>query len=320
MTVVAITGASGFLGRALVDAAQAQEATPVAIVRREPSSPLGVQTRTADLRDATAVAGLLHGVSVLIHAAAAKGGEFHEQYASTVRATEVLLAEAERAGVRRVVLVSSFSVYDYAAIPYGSTVNEESPTHLGGVGPHAYAQAKSLQEQVTREWAVRADRELVVVRPGAIYGRNNVWTGRIGQAFGSVWVGIGSRAEVPATFVENCASAIAFLAAHPSAAGQTYNILDSERPTQADYRKLAASAQSRQPRVVPVPWSLVRSSAEILNRLNSRRAAPFRVPGFANAAVLDSMNRPLAYSDAKLAATGWRQRVSLREAFDRLSQ
>jgi nucleoside-diphosphate-sugar epimerase len=216
--------------------------------------------------------------------------------------------------------VSSFSVYDYAAMPAGSTVDEKSPVHVGGRGAQPYAQVKTLQEQITRDWAARTGCELIVVRPGPVYGRNNVWTNRIGQSFGRIWLGVGSRSEVPATFVENCADAIVYLASFPDAIGQTYNILDAERPKQVEYRRLAASVQPSRPRILRVPWRVARASAAVVDRLNSRRALPLRLPGFVDPAVLDTRNRPLKYSNAKLAATGWRQPFSLSEAFERLSE
>lgn len=76
MSRIAVTGADGFPGRATVAAVQ-RAGHDVIRVSRAPDGSQG--SRGADLRDPLAVGGLLEGVDVVIHLAAAKSGTFHDQ-------------------------------------------------------------------------------------------------------------------------------------------------------------------------------------------------------------------------------------------------
>ncbi len=67
----------------------------------------------ADLRSRRGLTEAVTGHDAVLHLAAAKSGDLYAQYAGTVVATENLLAAMTEAGVRRIVLVSSLSVYDY---------------------------------------------------------------------------------------------------------------------------------------------------------------------------------------------------------------
>ena len=58
----------------------------------------------------------LAGHDVVLHLAAAKSGDLYAQYAGTVVATENLLTAMTDAEVKRIVLISSLSVYDYLQI------------------------------------------------------------------------------------------------------------------------------------------------------------------------------------------------------------
>ena len=79
-----------------------------------------------DLRDTDALARAVDGVDWVIHAGArvSTSGPWEEFEAVNVRATEALIERAAAAGVRRVVHVSSLSVY---AVPAdGATITEDS--------------------------------------------------------------------------------------------------------------------------------------------------------------------------------------------------
>ena len=314
MSRIAVTGADGFLGRATV-AALGRAGHGVVRISRAPDG--SADSRGADLRDPAALEGLLDGVDVVIHLAAAKAGSFHDQYPSTVRATQNLLVEASRAGVRRVVLASSFAVYDYLAIPAGSVVDEDSPIDIEGVDRDAYTQTKVLQERVARDWARSNDGDLVVARPGVVVGPGKWWTYRLGEQFGALWLALGSHAEVPLTYVDNCADALVHLAAAYGVAGETYNIFD-EAPQQAWYRRqVVARASERSWRVV-VPWHVADTATRVVSGWNSRRDTPLRLPGFLTPASLAVRAKPLRYTNAKLRRTGWQPALTLAESLDRV--
>ncbi len=304
MTRVLVTGAGGFLGREVVAAALADGLAVRAQVRRAAGSADGVDEVVADLR-ADDLAPLVDGIDAVVHLAAAKGGDFHTQYASTVRGTDRLLDAALAAGVPRFVLCSSFAVYDYELPAVGAVVDESTPLDVRGIGRDAYAQTKVLQEQVVRERLAGSSTELVVMRPGVVHGDDPTWTYRVGEAFGRLWIALGSTAQVPLVHVADCARAMVLAATSPGMAAQTFDVLADDPPTQREYRRFLKRAARARPLVVPVPWRLARAAAVIASAAAERSTRPWRLPGFLVPSSLSVRAKPLRYDGSALRAAGW---------------
>jgi nucleoside-diphosphate-sugar epimerase len=104
---VAVTGASGMLGRFVVAALERHDVIAVDRVACE-----GHSTVLADMRDRTALADALAGCEAVIHLAAIDGARAateDEFYEVNVMGTWNVLATAERLGLRRAVVCSSVS-------------------------------------------------------------------------------------------------------------------------------------------------------------------------------------------------------------------
>jgi nucleoside-diphosphate-sugar epimerase len=119
-----VTGANGFLGRYVVAEALRRGHSVRAMVRSTgDAAKHGWDDRVtpvqADLRRRRGLTEAVAGVDAVLHLAASKAGDMYAQYAGTVVATENLLSAMDEAGVRRIVAISSFSVYDYRKIPRG---------------------------------------------------------------------------------------------------------------------------------------------------------------------------------------------------------
>jgi len=215
---VLVTGANGFLGRHVVGALLARGVEVRAMVR--PAAHLGalgwpssVEVFTADLRTSGELRRAFEDVDVLLHLAAVVSGGEDAQFAGTVAGTERLLDAMAASACRRLVLCSSFSVYDYSAT--GRILDEDSPLHLV---PDVYTRdgytiAKWWQERVTRRFAETNDWDLTVLRPGFIWGRDHGYLAALGLQFGRHHLVIGPLTRIPMTHVENCADVFAFVAA-----------------------------------------------------------------------------------------------------------
>lgn len=117
MSVIVVTGASGFLGRRVVERLAARGDRVVGVARRaKPADlPSGVDWVSADLGNPgaseAALAKALGGADVVLHLAAVTGKARPAEYRrGNIEATEALLRAAERAGVGRFVFVSSIAV------------------------------------------------------------------------------------------------------------------------------------------------------------------------------------------------------------------
>src|SRR4029077_15082654 len=128
--------------------------------------PSSVEVFRADLRTSRDLVRAFEDIDVLLHLAAVVSGGEDAQFAGTVAGTERLLDAMAASSCRRLVLCSSFSVYDYSATQ--RILDEESPLHRV---PDVYTRdgytiSKWWQERVTRRFAEKHCWDLTVLRPG----------------------------------------------------------------------------------------------------------------------------------------------------------
>ena len=258
---VLVTGAAGFVGRTTVDALLAAGHEVVALVRPSTdTSTLGWPTEVAvvrgDLRQPGPWAEQIDGVDVVVHLAAAASGDFNEQFSGTVLATENLLEALDLGSLRRFVHVSSFSVYDLAALPPGARLDESTALESQPDRRDAYTATKLIQERMVRE-ACDGRTPLVVIRPGAIFGPGKEWDHGAALRIGRCALVFAPASTMRLTYVTNCADAIAVAVIAPDAAGQTVNVVDDDLPSHLEYFRLCRAAGATRDLPVPVPWALV---------------------------------------------------------------
>ena len=250
-----VTGAAGFLGRAIVRRLVRDGATVRALVRPGRTVDLpGAEVAAGDVCDESAVGEALRGVDCVIHAAArvATTGRWEEFAAVNVRATRRLLWAAHAAGVRHIVHISSLSVY---AVPTdGVTITEDSPYESESEARGAYSRSKLAADRVAMD-AARRGVPVVVLRPGLLYGPGR----RPPLARQSVTVNgvklLLARPDycLPMTHVDNVADAVLLAARTDAAVGQPFTVVD-ENIRQADYAIAyrAAAGEAWRPIFLPV--------------------------------------------------------------------
>jgi nucleoside-diphosphate-sugar epimerase len=170
---VAVTGASGNLGTALLRRLTAPDAGVAQVrglARRQPpdSAPYaGVRWHLTDLGDPFSeevLAEFLDGVDAVVHLAWAlqPGRHPDDLHRVNVEGTRRVVRAAGVAGVRQVVHMSSIGAYAPGAV--GQRVAEDWPTT--GIPSAQYSRDKSEAERVVGEVAARhPDMTLTVVRP-----------------------------------------------------------------------------------------------------------------------------------------------------------
>jgi UDP-glucose 4-epimerase len=306
---VLVTGANGFLGRHVVGALLARGIDVRAMVR--PAArleslgwPLSVEVFRADLRTSRELGRAFESVDVLIHLAAAVSGSEDAQFAGTVGGTERLLNAMATSACRRIVLCSSFSVYDYSSTR--QILDENSPLHQV---PAVYARdgytiAKWWQERVTRRYAEQHGWDLTVLRPGFIWGRDHSNLAALGQQFGRHYLVIGPMTRIPMTHVENCADVFATAATDPRASGQTLNVVDG--PGVSIWRYLSDQMRGSGQRGwrVPIPYWLTMLVVRLGFITVFRRAT--KVPSILTPRRVEAMMKPLRFDNRRLREKlGW---------------
>jgi len=322
-----VTGASGFLGKYVVAEALRRGHQVSAVIRATTneqslswSNHPAVELVCLDLRHQNGITEAVRGMDAVIHLAATKAGDFDTQFAGTVTLTENLLKALVEAQVWRLVAISTFSVFDYLHIPANEIINEESPIDRDPSQRDAYARTKLIQEDTIRNFAHHQGGQVTILRPGVVYGRDNLWNARLGARLGNnLWIHIRTPGEIPLTYVENCAKAIVAAAECEQAIGETLNLVDDNLPSQKTYLQQLIMRMSSQPRTIPINWTVMRVLANTVWQGNRWLfKGKLKLPGILVPARLDARFKPFRYSNSKVKQIlNWTPKYSLETALDR---
>jgi len=325
---ILITGASGFLGQYVVCEALRRGHQVRAIVRPTVSekqlpwhSHPSVDLVRLDLRQRNGLNESLQGIDAVIHLAAAKAGDFYSQFSGTVIATENLLDAMVQAGVQRLVAISTFSVYDYLNLGVGKLLDENSPLEKNPLQRDGYAQTKLIQEQLFRTFEQDHGGKVTVIRPGIIYGREDLWHALVGiELSDTLWLCIAPNAHMPLAYVENCADAIVTALICENSIGKTINIVDDDLPSRRTYiKELCKKSPTKSPRFISINWvimDLIARATQLANQILFENRA--KLPGLLAPAKLHARFKPLRYSNNQAKQLlEWMPRYSLETALDR---
>jgi nucleoside-diphosphate-sugar epimerase len=289
----------------------------VALVRSRPTTQ-GVHQVVGDIRRPETWSTSLDGCDAVIHLAATYGDPM-EQWDVVVHGTDQLVGAMAAKGVDRLVLVSSMSVYDYAALEPWQVLDEESPLDRSPEHRDGYTRAKLAQETLVK--GVSGLRT-TIVRPGAVYGRDRLWDGGVAVRLPmGLGVAVSPGAHEKLTYVENCSRAIVLAAERDDAAGAVLNIVDDDTPTQAEFAAALRRHGLAAPRAVPVPYRAAAIAARGAQFVNQHvLAGRLHLPEVAVPPRLDARHKPLRYTNDRAKRTlGWIPPFTLDEALVRIA-
>jgi nucleoside-diphosphate-sugar epimerase len=277
---VLVTGANGFIGRALCARMLAEGWHVRASVRPAKHLnhlPGGVEVRQIDsIGPKTDWSRTLSGVDTVVHLAGRThvlrerspdpSAEFRKV---NVAGTERLARSAAALGVRRLIFISSVKVNGEQT---GSSrdgkrlmFSEKDPPNP----QDAYAQSKWEAEQVLYRLAEKTELALVIIRPPLVYGPGvganflrliQIIHRGIPMPFGSVK---NARSFV---YVGNLADAIVTCATHSKASGKTFLVSDGEDVSIPDLIRRIAATLDRPARLLPFPVPLMHLGGKLTGR------------------------------------------------------
>lgn len=260
---IAITGATGFIGRHVVDVLQARGAKVIGVARNPLRVPSliarGVEMRAADLADEQALTKAFEGAWAVVSNAALfslGNSDWDEHIRTNVEGTRHVLDAASKAGIERVVHVSSVAVY---ASRLGN-VREDAP-QLSGSSPRrrhtTYGISKALSEQLAWRMAASHGLSLTCVRPCAVYGAFDPnFTPILRKIMASPINVVPAFFKFPLVYVGDVAEAIARCLERPASIGHAYNVTGGDLPLRALRRALKDAGEPIGPLSVPLPFVL----------------------------------------------------------------
>jgi len=245
-----VTGATGFLGSALVDSlvrdghacrgliAPGASAESAPISASETTR--AVELVEGDVQDAARLRTAMDGCDVLFHLAGIVGStpaSRAEYFDVNVTGTQRVMETAMAAGVERVVHCSSTGIYGLPAhVPAG----EDCPP----APCNAYQASKLEGERIVRRLVERRGLPAVVVRPTACYGPASGALDRLAAGIASgrfVMIGSG-RNRHQITYVDDIVAGLRLCGERANIEGQCFNIGSDEVTTLAEFLAVVADA------------------------------------------------------------------------------
>lgn len=320
---ILITGATGFLGLATARRLHAAGHVVTAMGR---NSQIGQRLQTegikfmrVDLQDREDVVHCCEGQQAVIHCAALASpwGKYQDFYDANVVGTENLLAGCLRHGVRRLVNISTPSIYfDYQhrlGIRESDPLPKQQATH--------YSSTKLLADERIAE-ASKLGLEVISIRPRAIFGPGDKTVlGRLIRLAekGTVPLVNGGTSLVDMTYIDNCVDAIVLcLEAPKSALGKVFNISNGEPISTRSMLDLLGRKLGLDITFRSMPFFLAHSIAatsELVYRGLGLREEP---PLTKYAVGLMSKSQTLDINAAKMEL-GYEPLVSLEAGFERFA-
>ncbi|QAY92454.1 SDR family oxidoreductase [Pseudomonas sp. ACM7] len=271
---ILLTGATGFVGGAILNRLHHENKHPVVVaVRDESRVPIqGVPKVCIKSFDGgTRWEEHLTGSDVVIHSAArvhvmndVETDPLAAFRKVNVEGTLNLARQAAAAGVRRFIFISSIKVNGEGTVPGTAYAADDVPAPMD-----PYGISKMEAEQGLRELAVETAMEVVIIRPVLVYGPGvkanflNMmrWLDKgVPLPFGAIH---NSRSLVA---LDNLVDLVLTCIVHPAAANQTFLVSDGEDLSTTTLLSKMAKALNKPARLIPVPSWILQSGAALVGK------------------------------------------------------
>ncbi|CCE23023.1 NAD-dependent epimerase/dehydratase family protein [Methylotuvimicrobium alcaliphilum] len=253
---VAVTGASGFVGKRLVERLCSQGHSVVCLLRPT-SNALGLERPQVELKrgfltDAGFVGEVLTGCDVVIHCAAlvSDWGTVHEIKTANVGATRILVKEAAKCGISHFIHVSTTDVYGHSGKRGVSEDHRPADKFANW-----YAETKKEAEGIVSASSVVH----TILRPATIYGPGSkTLVGEIAKAVESGFMLLidGGKQCAGLTYIDNLIDAIELTLFNENAFGEVFNVSDASSVTWAEFVDHIALGLGSRYRKISLPYPL----------------------------------------------------------------
>ena len=273
--MILITGATGFVGKALLQRLLADDKSRrlVVFVRRDglrwPEQVVPIVT--GFLHPSTKWSFTLEGVSVVVHCAA-RVHVMQDNVADSLTAfrdvnvggTLNLARQAATAGVKRFVFISSVKVNGESTLPGRAFSEASAPNPQDG-----YGQSKHEAELGLHQLAAETGMEIVIIRPPLVYGPG------VKANFAALMRAVQRGWPLPLGAVHNQRSIVALdnlvdsivtCITHPQAANQTFLVSDGQDLSTTELVRGMAHAAGLPSRLLPVPVWALQAGASLLGK------------------------------------------------------
>tara|TARA_R110002110_G_scaffold415854_1_gene658319 strand:+ start:54277 stop:55266 length:990 start_codon:yes stop_codon:yes gene_type:complete len=305
---VLITGANGFIGKTLM---KHYRTLGIKVVGVDLVGD-GQDVVEGDISKPETLAALLEESDVVVHTAALVSNAMKDfdMWRINVLATRNMVQSARQSGVRRFIQISSVVAFGNEAV---GELDEDHPVHAAG---GSYVLTKVASEHVVLAAGVRGDMEVVIIRPGDIYGPGSrPWIVAPLEAIAANQFLLPANGEgfFRPLYVDDLVRGIALASTADAAAGEIITLSCEGRVTTREffshhYRWLAKKGP------LCLPTWLVMAIAKFMTLLANLR----KVPNEASPATIGQLSTRSWFSIQKAERLlGWKPEVTLQAGMER---
>ncbi len=313
---VCVTGATGFVGGALVRRLLAEGSQVRVLARPSPRADQleakGAEVVRGGLGDAAAIERAIEGAEAVYHTAArVEGHGSRDQFFDTnVGGTERVLVASLRAKARRVVYLSSIAVYGLTAAE--AAINEDTPFDDVPEERDFYAQSKIEADRLAMKFGENAEMGITILRPGVVYGPGKpLPTALLGARFGKLDFVFGRPDQpFPLNYISNLIDAMTLVARATDRKSRQFIVIDDEALTLGQYHAAREKVQKT--------WTMFFSARPVVMAATCARPVTKLLPQDAGAFSRRQMIRASQdrwYDTRRIREqTGWAPKVPLQDA------
>lgn len=294
-SVVALTGATGFIGRHLLRELSGLGYRCRVLLRRPVDMELDCASAViGDLTRPQNLSAALAGADAVVHSAGVSPGVSGlpdaDHRTLSAEATRTLAVAAQRANVKRFVFLSSIRAQT------GPTAEGVVTEARHPMPTDTYGKAKLEAERILAD----LDIDWVALRPVVVYGEgmkgNLAQLARLARSPFPIPLGA-SGARRSLLSVDNLADAVATVLASPGPLRRPLIVADLDPVSVPDMIRIMREALGRRPSIIPVPSPLLRKALQIAGQPDA----------------FERLASPLIADPSALRALGWTPRVSTRD-------
>jgi len=261
-----VTGAAGFVGKNLLPVLEQRGWTVIPCVRKQTGNLISV----GEIGPDTDWSPVLRDIDVVMHLAArshyadsSEGGALEAFRRVNSHGTRQLAEMAQRAGVKRFVLVSSAKANGEGTdgIPFEESQKPDPKDSYG---------LSKLEGEIAL-WETIKDGSMdgVVIRPPTVYGpgAKGIFGRLVKYGYRGYPVPLASIQNSRSyLFINNLVDALEKVAVHPEAIGNTFFVSDGEDLSTPDLVRKFSKSMKTSTILLPCPPSILRWGAELLRR------------------------------------------------------
>jgi nucleoside-diphosphate-sugar epimerase len=277
---VAITGAGGFLGRALVARLRESGYEPLALVKKEAAAEqykqAGVESIASDLSCPGSCLGIFDNCQAVIHCAALTRdfGRWNEFKQANIDTTRYVMAAVAKTNSLKVIHISTTAIYGNERNHYGT--DEEAD--YGQRIVDYYSRSKIEADRIVLQHMQDGDLPATILRFGNIWGPGDPTITPFiinGLKSKRLMLEGGGDNVLSLTYIDNAIESILLALANDSAIGKIFNITDGGKVTSRKFIQDIINILGIEYNLKNIPYPLLYSTAFLIEQyfLFTRKAS-----------------------------------------------